>query len=75
MPIYEYQCLACERKFEKLMRHNDTPHCPACDSENVKKRMSGFAFRSKSLDGTVTTSMAAADGCDSCTRTSCTGCH
>lgn len=73
MPIYEFQCLVCEKKFEKLIRGGEPPRCPACDSDQVRKMMSGFAFRSKSADGTVTASSA--KNCSTCSSSSCAGCH
>lgn len=38
MPIYEYKCLACGKLFEKIVKLNETPNCPACDSANLEKQ-------------------------------------
>jgi len=46
MPIYEYQCRACERDFEQLVRSMEPDEpvvCPHCKSKNVQKRLSVFA--------------------------------
>ncbi len=45
MPIYEYRCPACERRFEKLMRMSaSSPACPDCGHEEVVKLVSGAGF-------------------------------
>ncbi|MCC6265750.1 MAG: zinc ribbon domain-containing protein [Bryobacterales bacterium] len=46
MPIYEYRCLHCGRKFEKIRRvtERDRPaECPECKSEDSVPQISGFA--------------------------------
>jgi len=42
MPIYEYQCKACETCFEKLVFAGDdeAPVCPCCNGQDVQKMMS-----------------------------------
>ncbi len=46
MPVYEYQCNACDYEFEVLQsinaRQEDTS-CPQCQQVNVHRRMSAFA--------------------------------
>lgn len=47
MPIYEYQCLECGEKFEKLVRSmNSAPEikCPKCGGQEVKKVFSTFGI-------------------------------
>jgi putative FmdB family regulatory protein len=44
MPIYEFVCMKCESHFEELVRMDDeAPHCPDCDSSNVRRMLSVFA--------------------------------
>jgi putative FmdB family regulatory protein len=46
MPLYEYQCKKCERKFETLvsLRELDRPvKCPYCDSEEADRLISTFS--------------------------------
>lgn len=44
MPLYEYLCSDCSRRFEALVRSSDqTPSCPACASARVQKQLSVFA--------------------------------
>lgn len=38
MPIYEYKCLACGHLFEKLVKLDEKPNCPACDSADLEKQ-------------------------------------
>ncbi|WP_242345127.1 FmdB family zinc ribbon protein [Anaeromyxobacter terrae] len=43
MPIYEYACAACEKKFEELIvRKSDEAEvkCPACGGREVARQMS-----------------------------------
>jgi putative FmdB family regulatory protein len=42
MPIYEFECQKCGRKFEKLVLGSDEkpPECPDCSSTEVHKLMS-----------------------------------
>jgi putative FmdB family regulatory protein len=44
MPIYEYACPACAKRFEKLVRRFGEPvACPSCASPDVERQLSVFA--------------------------------
>ncbi|HPC84472.1 MAG TPA: zinc ribbon domain-containing protein [Thermoanaerobaculaceae bacterium] len=46
MPLYEYVCQQCGRRFEVLQRMGATAEglsCPACGSGEVRKAFSTFA--------------------------------
>lgn len=46
MPIYEYCCKECGRKFELLVaseRYADEQNCPHCASERLERLFSTFA--------------------------------
>ena len=46
MPIYEYTCQECGKKFEKLMRamgDQSKAPCPSCGSKKTERAMSVFA--------------------------------
>ena len=47
MPIYEYQCQACDHAFEKLQKISDEPlrDCPACLKPSLEKKVSAAGFR------------------------------
>ena len=50
MPIYEYACQACDKKFEKLVRSMTSKEkiaCPACGSTRTERTMSVFAVASQ----------------------------
>ncbi len=49
MPIYEYQCDACQHRCEVLRKISDEPltKCPACGKETLQKLMSASGFRLK----------------------------
>lgn len=51
MPIYEYQCQACEAVVEELQKVSDAPlkKCPECGKNKLKKLVSAPSFR---LSGT-----------------------
>jgi putative FmdB family regulatory protein len=44
MPIYEYQCQACDERFDKLLRSMSQAAaevaCPACGSTDVRRLIS-----------------------------------
>jgi putative FmdB family regulatory protein len=43
MPIFEYVCGECDRRFELLLRGAEKPACPGCGSRRLEKRLSVFA--------------------------------
>jgi putative FmdB family regulatory protein len=47
MPIYEYQCAACEESHDALQKLSDTPlvDCPSCGKPELKKKISAAGFR------------------------------
>ncbi len=49
MPIFEYKCTECDKKFEELVFGSDTiVTCPDCKSEKIEKLLSSFAASVKS---------------------------
>ena len=50
MPLYEYTCSACGRRFERLVYNSSpaTPACPTCHSRDVEKQYSSFGFGASS---------------------------
>lgn len=49
MPIYEYQCQACQHQMEALQKMSDEElkDCPVCNEAALKKLVSAAAFRLK----------------------------
>jgi len=45
MPLHDFLCKKCGHEFEALSRAQDPPaRCPACQSENLERLLSGFAL-------------------------------
>jgi putative FmdB family regulatory protein len=54
MPIYEYECIRCSHRFERVMKVGEAGAiCPKCGGEETKKRISPFRTNAWStfLDG------------------------
>ncbi len=43
MPLYEYRCRDCDRRFEEIVRGGAKPRCPSCGSARLAKLLSAFA--------------------------------
>ena len=46
MPLYEYRCRECGKRFEMLRRMQDADReteCPDCQSEEIERLLSTFA--------------------------------
>ena len=72
MPLYEYRCPSCDRRFELLRElgdHSADATCPACGSARSVRQLSTFAVSHS------TTSTAGAEASDSygCGRPQCGG--
>lgn len=55
MPLFEYQCRACDRPFEAFVTSDRKAACPNCGSENLLKMLSRL--------GMVGASESRADAC------------
>ncbi|MEE9218402.1 MAG: zinc ribbon domain-containing protein [Acidobacteriota bacterium] len=47
MPIYEYRCTDCSRKFEQIVLRGkalDDTSCPRCGSRSVERLLSSFSL-------------------------------
>ncbi len=43
MPIFEFVCKECDHEFEELIQGPRQAHCPSCASDDLEKKLSGFA--------------------------------
>ena len=43
MPLYEYACRRCTRRFEALVFGVERPVCPGCGAQDLEKLLSTFA--------------------------------
>lgn len=77
MPIYEYFCPRCEVRFE-LMRPisqaSEDASCSECQSQ-AGRVLSGFACRTRSASGAVTSVAGTGSSCNSCAATTCSSCQ
>ena len=48
MPIFEYRCESCDKKFETLVLKGAIPACPACKSQSLERLISLPAVKSDS---------------------------
>lgn len=49
MPLYEYECLKCGHRFERIQKFSDKPvsACPQCKKGKVKQLLSASSFHLK----------------------------
>ncbi|MBM3295607.1 MAG: zinc ribbon domain-containing protein [Candidatus Aminicenantes bacterium] len=72
MPIYEFCCSACGKKFESLVRLGGEKDvaCAFCGARDVRKLLSAFG-----IGGGASRLKASSSGCSSCASHSCSTCH
>lgn len=66
MPIYEYVCQACEKRFEAIVHGGQKAHCPACDSTRLEQQLSSFAVGSPKGKGDFAKSAKSSSGGGGC---------
>ncbi len=43
MPIYDYACVACDERFDELLRFDaPPPPCPVCGADETERLLSPF---------------------------------
>lgn len=49
MPIYEFECLSCGKRFDRLQKMSDPDpsECPTCGPAEIKRALTAAAFRLK----------------------------
>ncbi|MCC4602633.1 zinc ribbon domain-containing protein [Xanthomonas campestris pv. badrii] len=47
MPIYAFQCSACDHQFDRLLKMSDPvpERCPACSANAIKRQVTAPSFR------------------------------
>jgi putative regulatory protein, FmdB family len=48
MPIFEYKCKDCSKRFEAIVMGSRKPECPSCKSKNLEQQLSTFAVKALS---------------------------
>ncbi len=52
MPIYEFECGGCGKRFEELVpAGTERTACPSCGAEDAERRLSQFAFSRQPTPG------------------------
>ncbi|MCX8160436.1 MAG: zinc ribbon domain-containing protein [Candidatus Saccharicenans sp.] len=71
MPIYEYICENCQKRFEVLVKLNSLVKitCPDCQSERVKRIISAFG-----IGGGASRLKGGSGSCSGCSSHSCSTC-
>ncbi len=72
MPLYEYSCQRCGKRFECLVtagKEKDVV-CDACGSADVQKMISCFG-----IGGGSSRLKASSSSCTSCSTKTCSTCH
>jgi putative FmdB family regulatory protein len=72
MPIYEFVCRKCGRRFESLVRLGGEKEvaCPECGAADVQKLLSSFG-----IGGGGSRLKTASSSCTTCSTKSCSTCH
>jgi putative FmdB family regulatory protein len=67
MPLYEYECEACGRRFEKIQKYSDPPIdvCQHCGKGPVRKLLSSPAIQFKGTGWYITDYKKSGGGGDS----------
>lgn len=63
MPLFEYRCRDCGKRFEEFVLGDARPRCPGCESRNLQKLLSAFSVGS---GGGQKASAQAPTACGSC---------
>lgn len=70
MPLYEYECDSCGRRFERIQKFSDPPiaECPTCGG-SVRKLLSSPAIQFKGSGFYITDYPKSGSGADSGSKT------
>ena len=63
MPIYEYACQQCGEEFELLVRGDEQPACPGCESSKLERLLSAPAAHTGAKSTVLPIASHEAGGC------------
>jgi putative FmdB family regulatory protein len=63
MPIFEYICKECDRRFEALVMGSQKPACPHCHGKKLEQQLSVFAVAGGSSKSESATPSGACGSC------------
>ena len=66
MPLYEYRCRDCQKRFEEFVLGDAKPRCPSCHGKKLEKLLSVFAVSSSGGGGASSSASSEPTGCGSC---------
>jgi len=66
LPLFEYHCRACSRRFETLVIGSERPVCAGCGSADLEKLVSTFAVGGGAGRSGDPTPAAEAGACGTC---------
>lgn len=66
MPIFEYACVKCHHRFEKIVNGSAAPECPACGSRRLERQLSVFAVGAKGNGPAAKLADAPVGACGAC---------
>lgn len=49
MILHDFRCLKCSAVFEQLVKEDQYPRCPICESDKVDRMLSPSSFNIKGL--------------------------
>lgn len=76
MPMYEYGCLECDKRFDRLRRMDQDDAgvtCPCCQSAHVQRQLSVFASHTRGGSGSAVAAAPVATGGGCCGGSCCSG--
>ena len=77
MPVYEYYCDHCEKRFEALRPMSQSTlsmTCPCCATPDARRLLSVCAAVSHDSGGSRLVAGSGSSGCGSCSSGSCATC-
>ena len=51
MPLFEFSCRNCSKRFEQLLFGKEKPSCPSCHGTDLQKLVSTFAVSGTAASG------------------------
>jgi len=47
MPMYDFECQACQHRWEQMAKMGEIPACPECSAATVEKLLSFGAYKAQ----------------------------
>ncbi len=66
MPLFEYRCRDCGKRFEEFVLGDAKAKCPSCEGRKLEKLLSVFAVSSSGGAASTSASAEPMGGCGSC---------